>query len=72
MKNRLSKKRKYFLVSYKFNNGSGCITMYCDNMDFLNRDKTIEIIKQSGDIIGDVVIVSIMKLTKKEYDCWRE
>jgi hypothetical protein len=70
MKFNIFKKKKYFLVSYVFNNGSGCMTMFCENMDFLNSEKTIEIIKESDSRIKEVTISSIMRLSKKEYECW--
>lgn len=64
------KRKKYYLVMYNFNNGSGFLTMTTEKMDYLNRDRSIEIIKQGADIEGSVVITNVIKLSKKEYDCW--
>ena len=65
------KKKKYYIVMYNFNNGSGFLTMTTEYMDYLNRDRAIEIIKSDSiELEGNVVITNIIKLSKKEYDCW--
>ena len=62
--------KKYYIVSYSFQNGNGCISMETENMAYLNREKAIELINKKGDKLGNIIITNIIKLSKKEYDCW--
>lgn len=69
------KRKKYYLVVYSFSNANGFLTMTSENMDYLNRERTVELIKdkcKDTEVEGNVIITNIIKLSKKEYECWCE